>query len=168
MSKIVIIVRNKPLISLVSLVISIISLISCDFEIASFGGSLFSGGWLLFVIWYHLLNFIATFRESLLLELYGLFSSLETRGTWVEFTFAKTSGTVTRDREKNWFPVFPVTIPETIAGRISAPVPFSFLKWRVESCFLARAACQVSRGLLQHNGLTQLTHLFCCPILSQE
>lgn len=101
MSKIVIIVRNKPLISLVSLVISIISLISCDFEIASFGGSLFSGGWLLFVIWYHLLNFIATFRESLLLELYGLFSSLETRGTWVEFTFAKTSGTVTRDREKN-------------------------------------------------------------------
>ena len=24
----------------------------------------------------------------------------------------------------------PVTIPETIAGRISAPVPFPFLKWR--------------------------------------
>ena len=25
--------------------------------------------------------------------------------------------------------VFPVTIPETIAGHISAPVPFSFIKW---------------------------------------
>ena len=25
----------------------------------------------------------------------------------------------------------PVTIPETIAGRISAPVPFSLLMWRV-------------------------------------
>ena len=24
------------------------------------------------------------------------------RGNWAEFTFAKTSGTVTRDREKNW------------------------------------------------------------------
>ena len=28
----------------------------------------------------------------------------------------------------------PVTIPETIAGRISAPVPFPFLKWRGRSC----------------------------------
>ena len=45
---------------------------------------------------------MATFGRSLLLELYGLFASLETRGNWVEFTFAKTSGTVTRDREKNW------------------------------------------------------------------
>ena len=45
---------------------------------------------------------MATFGGSLLLELYGLFASLETRGNWVEFTFAKTSGTVTRDREKNW------------------------------------------------------------------
>ena len=77
---------------------------------------------------------MASFGGSLLLELYGLFASLETRGNWVEFTFAKTSGTVTRDREKNW-PIadqrvpsnYP--IPETIAGRISAPFPFSFLKW---------------------------------------
>ena len=28
----------------------------------------------------------------------------------------------------------PVTIPETIAGRISAPVPFPFLKWRGRGC----------------------------------
>ena len=45
---------------------------------------------------------------------------------------AKTSGTVTRDREKNW-PIadqhVPVTIPETTVAHISAPVPFSFLKW---------------------------------------
>ena len=54
-------------------------------------------------------------------------------GNWVELTFAKTCGTVTRDREKNW-PIadrYLVTIPETIVGCISAPVPFSFLKWRI-------------------------------------
>ena len=54
-------------------------------------------------------------------------------GNWVEFTFAKTCGTVTRDREKNW-PIadrYLVTIPETIVGCISAPVPFLFLKWRI-------------------------------------
>ena len=54
-------------------------------------------------------------------------------GNWVELTFAKTCGTVTRDREKNW-PIadrYLVTMPETIVGCISAPVPFSFLKWRI-------------------------------------
>ena len=54
---------------------------------------------------------------------------------WVELTFAKTCGTVTRDRGKNW-PIadrYLVTIPETIiiVRCISAPVPFSFLKGRI-------------------------------------
>ena len=30
----------------------------------------------------------------------------------------------------------PVTTPETIAGRISAPVPFSLRKWRLSACRL--------------------------------
>ena len=53
-------------------------------------------------------------------------------GNWAEFTFAKASGSVTKDREKQW-PIaeqrFPVTIQETIAERISSPVLFPFLKW---------------------------------------
>ena len=55
-------------------------------------------------------------------------------GNWTELTLAKTSGTVTRDREKigQWLiDASSVTIPETIAGRISAQVPFLFLKWRM-------------------------------------
>ena len=43
-----------------------------------------------------------------------------------ELTFAKTSGTVTGDRERvgQWLTSSsPVTIPETISRRISAPVP---------------------------------------------
>ena len=48
--------------------------------------------------------------------------------TGAQLTFAKTSGTVTRDREKklvnSYTGVSPVTIPETTAGRISAHVPF--------------------------------------------
>ena len=44
-----------------------------------------------------------------------------------ELTFAKTSGTVTGDRERvgQWLTSSsPVTLPETISRRISAPVPF--------------------------------------------
>ena len=49
-------------------------------------------------------------------------------GNWAQSTFAKTSGNVTRDSEKN-SPIadqqdFSVTIPETLAGRISVQVPF--------------------------------------------
>ena len=49
-------------------------------------------------------------------------------GNWADLTFPKTSGTVTRDWEKivQQIGAVPVTIPETIAGRISVPVPFSF------------------------------------------
>ena len=47
----------------------------------------------------------------------------EWEGNWTELTFAKTSGIVTSAASS-------VTIPETIAGPISAPVPFSLLKWR--------------------------------------
>ena len=47
----------------------------------------------------------------------------EREGNWTELTFAKTSAIVTIAASS-------VTIPETIAGRISAPVPFSLLKWR--------------------------------------
>ena len=38
------------------------------------------------------------------------FAPLETEGKWKELTFAKTSGTVTRDREKNW-PVADLRVP---------------------------------------------------------
>ena len=45
--------------------------------------------------------------------------------TGAQLTFAKTSGTVKRDREKNWpIGMSPVTIPETTEGRISTHVPF--------------------------------------------
>lgn len=46
--------------------------------------------------------------------------------TGAQLTFAKTSGTVKRDREltNSYTGVSPVAMPETTAGRISAPVPF--------------------------------------------
>ena len=93
-------------ISLVSLVMSIISLISCKKRNYT---SYFWGGFFRRVVVFggmatfrDLWNVIATYGRSLLLELFGLFASLETRGNWAEFSFAETSGTVTRDREKNW------------------------------------------------------------------
>ena len=55
-------------------------------------------------------------------------------GNWTEFTFAKTFGTVTRDREKIGQQLTvssPKIIPETIARRISVPVPFSCFMWRM-------------------------------------
>ena len=59
-------------------------------------------------------------------------SSLQKRERdWGKFTFAKTSGTVTIETGKigQWLiSVSPVTNPGTIAGHISTPVPFSFLK----------------------------------------
>ena len=62
------------------------------------------------------------------------YSPLKRRqGNWTELTFAKTSGTVTKDREKigqQLSSTSPVTIPESIGQPISAPVAFSFLKWR--------------------------------------
>ena len=56
---------------------------------------------------------------------------------WTELTFAKTSGTVTSDREKigqSPTSASPVTIPETTAGCISAPDPFSFLNCCMKTC----------------------------------
>ena len=52
-------------------------------------------------------------------------------GNWNELSFAKTSGTVTGDREKigqSLSGACLVTIPERIAERISAPISFSLLK----------------------------------------
>ena len=51
-------------------------------------------------------------------------ATLKTRGNWAELTFAMTSGTVTSITS-------PVANPETIAGHLLAPVPSSFLKWRI-------------------------------------
>ena len=54
------------------------------------------------------------------------------KGIWLEPTYAKTSGETLPNS-------CPVAIPETISGRISAPVPLSFLldlKWRMNSTFL--------------------------------
>ena len=58
---------------------------------------------------------------------------------WTKLTFAKISGTVIGDKEKigRWVTdTSPVTTPETIAGRMSAPVPFSLRKWRLSVCRL--------------------------------
>ena len=52
-------------------------------------------------------------------------------GNWNELSFAKTSGTVTGDREKigqSLSGACLVTIPERIAERFSAPISFSLLK----------------------------------------
>ena len=60
------------------------------------------------------------------------YSPLEkSEGNWDELTFTKTTGTFTRDwqtkRPELTCAASPVTIPETIAGRISVPVSFLFL-----------------------------------------
>ena len=58
---------------------------------------------------------------------------------WTKLTFTKISGTVIGDKKKigQWVTdTSPVTTPETIAGRISAPVPFSLRKWRLSACRL--------------------------------
>ena len=59
---------------------------------------------------------------------HDLFIASSYLSNWVELTFAKTSGAVTRDNKKNW-PIadrrlrrVPLTIPETIAGHILATV----------------------------------------------
>ena len=59
------------------------------------------------------------------------FITLETRWNWAQLTFAKSFGTVTKEREKigqQLTGMSPVTIPGTIARHISTPVPFLFLK----------------------------------------
>ena len=55
-------------------------------------------------------------------------SPLYKRGDWAELTSAKTSGTVTSEREKNW-PIADRRFPSN--DPISAPVLFSFLKRRM-------------------------------------
>ena len=62
------------------------------------------------------------------------FATLETRGNLGRVNFAKAYGTVAKDRETplaNQTEASLVTIPETIAGHISAPLSFSYLKWRI-------------------------------------
>ena len=61
--------------------------------------------------------------------------------SWKEYTFHQTTRHFTNKRETGASKLLqrllgltsasPVTIPETIAGHISAPVPLSFLKWRM-------------------------------------
>ena len=57
------------------------------------------------------------------------------KGTGPSYGSQKASGTVTKDRGKNW-PIADRRVlfndpGATIAGRISAPAPFLFLKWRM-------------------------------------
>ena len=67
--------------------------------------------------------------------LFGHFQKM--KETRAELTFAKTSGTVTRDRKNNW-PIahrhVPSNDPRNNCGThlISASVPFSFLGWRMK------------------------------------
>ena len=56
-------------------------------------------------------------------------SQLKKRGDWAELTFAKTSGTVTGEREKigqSLIGAFPVTIQEFFAKANSAKFPSRF------------------------------------------
>ena len=50
-------------------------------------------------------------------------------GNWAKLLIAKTSGTVTKDKDKYW-PIAGRRVSEIIAGRISAPNPVLFLKRR--------------------------------------
>ena len=55
-------------------------------------------------------------------------------GNWAELTFAKASGTVAGNREKNW-PIADRRVlgndPRSLCERSLGPVSFSFLKWRM-------------------------------------
>ena len=88
--------------------------------------------------WPYLSN--VTLSPYLLSHVKNEFSPVEFRDSplqkrerdWAELTFAKTSGNVTINKEKNGQQLTgasPITIPETIAGQISAPVPLWFVKW---------------------------------------
>lgn len=50
-------------------------------------------------------------------------------GNWVKLLIAKTFGTVTKEKDKNW-PIAGRRVSEIIVGRISAPNPVLFLKRR--------------------------------------
>ena len=57
-------------------------------------------------------------------------------GIWADLTLAKSSGDMGKKLpiDQQLIGVSPITIPETIAGHISAPVPFSFLCGGCEKC----------------------------------
>ena len=66
------------------------------------------------------------------------------------------------------------TIPEFIAGRISAPIHFSFLKWRMESCCLLVKCIiilliYIFNELQQNEGITycieHFPHCSCTEIM---
>ena len=79
-------------------------------------------------------------------------------------TFAKTSGTVTRDSENlanSRSSVSPVTIPEPTAGLISAVVPFFILKPRVQTDATDIAGC--------YRMLRPFAHpVACCCVLLRK
>ena len=74
-------------------------------------------------------------------------------GNWAELTFTKTCGTATRDMKticQKLSGASTVTIPETIAGRISAP----FLKWRM--LVFVRRLCRFT----EHDNLKRHLSIF--------
>ena len=97
--------------------------------------------------------------------------------SWKEYTFHQTSRHFTNKRETGanklsqrllgLTSASPVTIPETIAGHISAPVPLSFLKWRMpistvsvmESWAAKTEECRKSRDRRRAFLLGQIHHL---------
>ena len=84
-------------------------------------------------------------------------------GNWDQLTFAKTSGTVTREGKTIDLASL-VTIPETIAGHVSAPVPFSFLNANVAifltALCLPRFLCIFSRHATGFLRTTRQTNLY--------
>ena len=69
-------------------------------------------------------------------------------GSLTKLAFAKTSGTVTMEREnrigQQLSCASPATIPESIAGHISAPALFSFLEWRTLKRHKYLLSCSVA------------------------
>ena len=64
---------------------------------------------------------------------------------------------------------FPVTIPETITGHISSPIPLSFLKWRILSvrprkCFYFERETPIINGYFVNVVQFPMTHLLLCCV----
>ena len=80
----------------------------------------------------------------------NLSTPMELRTSWLSPSTQRCFKQLLRTGEKNGQQLNgtpPVIIPETIAGRISAPFPFSFLKW--QPFFIHGSICQATTTHLQ-------------------
>ena len=68
--------------------------------------------------------------RKLILSTIGTQRVKSKKGNLAKLTFAKNSGSVTREREKNW-PIADHCVPSNNPRKNCAAVPFPFLKWRM-------------------------------------